>query len=273
MAKKYIKPNNAFILVVGDKAVAEKLTVFDADKTVAFYDTYGNDWVEPLKAAPEGVTAKTVMDNSIVAKYGIEKGKSLDKKLKKIKDITVKMKASIQGQTIDVTRYQKTPNKFVQSMTMQGMVVQKQSFNGTTGKISGMQGNKDIEGDDLEDLKLSSIMFADTKFDELGYKFELVGIEPIEGNDAYKIAVTKPNGDTETEWYSVESGLQVKSVSTQEDEQSGGTISIIVEFSDYKEVNGIQFAHTIKQSFGPQALDMEVLSIEMNTKLGDDVFE
>ena len=47
---------------------------------------------------------------------------------------------------------------------------------------------------------------------------------------------------------------------------------IVVEFSDYKEVNGIQYAHKLKQSFGPQSLDMEVLSIEVNTKLGDDVF-
>jgi predicted Zn-dependent peptidase len=273
MAKKYIKPNNAYILVVGDKSVAEKLNGFSADNEVEFYDNYGNDYVEALKVAPEGVTAKTVMDNAIKAKYGMPLGKGLNKKLKKIKDITVKMKASIQGQVIDVTRYQKMPNKFSQAMTMQGMVVQKQSFNGTAGKVSGMQGNKEIEGDELEELKISSIMFNDTKYEELGYKFELLGIEPINDKDAYKITVTKPSGKTETEWYSVETGLQVKSLSSQENEQAGGTILIVVEFSDYKEVNGIQYAHKLKQSFGPQALDMEVLSIEVNTKLGDDVFE
>ena len=273
MAKKYIKPDNAIILVVGDKAVADKLGVFSADKTVAFYDNYGNDWVEPLKSAPEGVTAQTVLDQALVAKYGMGKGKSLDKKLKKIKDITVKMKASIQGQTIDVTRYQKAPNKFVQAMSMQGTVVQKQSFDGTKGKISGMQGNKDIEGDELASLKISSIMFNDTKYEELGFKFELLGIEPVNDKDAYKIAVTKPNGDLETEWYNVETGFQVKSVSSQKNEQAGGDVLIVVEFSDYKEVNGIQYAHKIKQSFGPQSLDMEVLSIEFNTKLADDVFE
>jgi hypothetical protein len=153
------------------------------------------------------------------------------------------------------------------------MVVQKQSFNGTAGKVSGMQGNKEIEGDELEELKISSILFNDTKYEELGYKFELLGIEPINNKDAYKITVTKPSGKTETEWYSVETGLQVKSLSSQENEQAGGTILIVVEFSDYKEVNGIQYAHKLKQSFGPQALDMEVLSIEVNTKLGDDVVE
>ena len=46
MAKKYITPNNAIILVVGDKAtVSEKLAKFSPTKEVNFYDTYGNDSV------------------------------------------------------------------------------------------------------------------------------------------------------------------------------------------------------------------------------------
>jgi zinc protease len=273
MAAKYIKYENALILIVGDKAVADKAAPFATSKKVDFYDNEGNDWVEPLKDAPEGVTAKTVIDNAVKAVYGLPKGKALDKKLKKIKDLTVKMNASIQGQTISVTRYQKAPNKFANTMAMGTMVVQKQTFNGTTGKVSGMQGNKDVEGDDLADLKLSSTMFLDTKYDEFGYKFELLGVEPIEEKDAYKLMVTKPNGNTETEWYDVASGLQVKSLSIQENEQAGGTLTITVTYADYKEVNGVKYAHKIKQSFGPQTLDMEVTSIEANTKIGDDIFE
>lgn len=273
MAKKYIQPENAFILVVGDKAISETLSGFSDDKTVEYYDSYGNDWIEPLKDAPEGITAQIIMDKAISAKYGLEKGKKLDKKLKKIIDVTVKMKASIQGQELEVTRYQKAPNKFSQAITTQGMVIQKQSFNGSKGKETTMQGSKDIEGEELEDLKLSSTLFLDTKYDEFGYKFELLGIEPVNDQDAYKIVITKPNGDVETEWYSVETGLEVKSMSFQENKQSGQEILIVAEFSDYKEVNGIQYAHKIKQSFGPQTLDMEVTSIEVNTKLGDEVFE
>ena len=52
-----------------------------------------------------------------------------------------------------------------------------------------------------------------------------------------------------------------------------GSMVITSTFSDYKEVNGIKFAHKIAQNFGPQALDMEVLSIEFNTKVSDDTFE
>ncbi|PCJ27390.1 MAG: peptidase M16 [Flavobacteriales bacterium] len=280
MAKKYIKPENAYILVVGDKEVADKLKGFAASKEVDFYDTYGSDWVEPLRAAPEGMTAENVLDKFIEAKYGEgvplgkKFGKKLKKKLKKIKDITVKMNASIQGQTISVTRYNKAPNKFAMSMTMGSMVIQKQTFDGTKGKVSGMQGNKDVEGEELEELKESSVMFGDVNYAVSGSKFTLLGVEPVGGKDAYKIEVIKKNGNKETEWYDVASNLQVKAMQVKNGgEEGANAITIISLFSDYKVVNGINYAHKIKQSFGPQTLDMEVTSVEQNTKLGDEIFE
>jgi predicted Zn-dependent peptidase len=271
MAEKYIKPDNAHIIIVGDKSVAENVAKFSAGEKVDFYDTYGNDYVEALKPAGEGVTAQTVLDKAILAKYGMPKGKALDKKLGKIKDLTVKMNASVQGQSISITRYQKAPNKFAMVMAMGTMVVQKQTFNGTEAKVSGMQGNKTLEGDELEEMKLSSVMFDDVK--DTKHTFTLLGIEPIDGKDAYKMEKVAPTGSKETEWYDVESGLPVKAMQVKESEEMEGSMVITSTFSDYKEVNGIKFAHKIAQNFGPQALDMEVLSIEFNTKVSDDTFE
>jgi len=273
VAEKYIKPDNAYIVVVGDKSVAKTLAPFSADGKVNFYDNFGNDYVEALKPAPAGVTAQTILDNAVKAKYGMATGKALDKKLSKIKDITIKMNASIQGQTIGVTRYQKAPNKFAMVMAMGTMVLQKQTFDGTVGKVSGMQGNKTMEGAELEDMKASSAMFADLNMEKAGYKHTLLGIEPLEGKEAYKLEKVSPSGEKETVWYDVASGLQVKTMSVKTNEQMGGEFSVIGLYSDYKEINGIKFAHKIVQSFGPQALDMEVTSVEINTKLGDDIFQ
>ncbi|PJA07939.1 MAG: peptidase M16 [Flavobacteriales bacterium CG_4_10_14_0_2_um_filter_32_8] len=275
MAKKYITPNNAIILVVGDKAaVSEKLTKFSLTKEVNFYDTYGNDYVEALKPAPAGMTAEMVLEKFVESKYGLKRGKELDKKLSKIKDVTVKMTASIQGQSINVTRYQKAPNKFAMTITMGTMVVQKQSFNGTIGKESGMQGTKNMEGDELADMKTSSVLHGDVNFDKDGSKYNLLGVESLDGKDAYKIEITKANGNKESEWYDVATNLQVKAMQVKDaGEEAGGAITIVSTFADYKVVNGINYAHRIVQSFGPQTLDMVVGSIEVNTKLGDDIFE
>jgi len=277
VAAKYIHPEKALILIVGDKSIAEKTAQFSAENKVHYYDNQGAVAVDKIKAAPEGVTAESVLKHSITSVYLVPEGKKqakkLAKKLKKIKDYTITMDATIQGQKLTMTRQQKAPNKFLSSLSMGAMAIQKQTFDGTKGKISGMQGNKDVEGEDLEDLKISSILFNDTKYKELGYKHELLGMEPVDGKDTYKMAVTKPSGKTETEWYDVASGFLIKSLSIEEGQEEGESITVISEFGDYKAVGGIMFPHTIKQSFGPQALDMKVTSIEVNSGLSDDIFK
>ena len=46
MAKKYIRAENANIIVVGSKDdVADKLNQFDADGKLDYYDAYGNKLV------------------------------------------------------------------------------------------------------------------------------------------------------------------------------------------------------------------------------------
>lgn len=156
-------------------------------------------------------------------------------------------------------------------MSMGTMMINKQTFNGTTGKISGMQGERNIEGKDLEELKVSAIMHADTKYDELGMKFNLLGMETLASGDAYKLEMVSSNGSKETQWYDVASGHQVKSLVTKKNEM--GVLNMESNFSNFKEVNGIVYPHTIVQSFGPQKIEMNVVSIDINTKLGDDLFE
>ncbi|MBL1281428.1 MAG: insulinase family protein [Fluviicola sp.] len=271
VAQKYIHPEKALILIVGDKEIAPKTALFSAENKVYYYNNQGNPAKDKIKAAAEGVTAESVIEKFVTATYLMAPGKKLNKKLSKIKDVTTKLDASIQGQVLTMVRYQKAPNLFASVMSMGPMTIQKETFNGTVGKKSGMQGDKDITGSDLEELKASSTIFADTKLKELGYTFELKGVEPIEGKDAHKILVTKPGGATETEWYDVASGFKVKTLSIET--QGEESFSVITYISDYKEVNGIVLPHSIKVSFGPQSLDMKVTSIEMNQKLSDDLFE
>ena len=138
-----------------------------------------------------------------------------------------------------------------------------------------MQGSSTMEGEELEEMKISSKMHGDVDYASSGKTYKLLGIEPVEGKDCYKIEVTDKNGDKSSQWYDVASNLQVKSMQVREmdEEQGGGSMTIVSTFSDYKEVSGVKYAHKISQSFGPQALDMEVTSIEVNSKLGDDVFQ
>ncbi len=74
MAKKYIKPDQAHILVVGNKDdVADRLKQFSPDGKVNFYDAYGNPVKTNNAELPTGMTAEKVIEDYVNAIGGTAK--------------------------------------------------------------------------------------------------------------------------------------------------------------------------------------------------------
>jgi len=161
---------------------------------------------------------------------------------------------------------------YKQVMSMGGQVMQAQTFDGEKGKSLAMGTSKMMEGAELEKMKYQAIMNVETQYEKLGYKFDLKGIEAIDGSDAYKIKATLPDGSTTTEYYNVESGLKVREVSTQ-DAGPMGSVTVTMNYSDYKEVDGIMLPHTMKQSMGPQSFSIKLEEYKANTSISDDEFK
>lgn len=272
VAEKYVRPNNAWIVVVGNKDVAEKLNRFAGSGQVEYYDINGNvkDMKEPV-ALPEGLTADKVMEDYLFAVTGETTMKGVTKKYKKVKDITVVMEMEMQGMKIEMVSKQKAPNMSLTEINMMGNTVQKQVFDGAKGGSSGMQGKQELKGDDLEAAKYSSVMNKEIRYKELGYKLELEGVEEINGKDAFKVAITDPMGDVEYNYFDTESHLKVYTMSTQEG-PDGESFSVTTELSDYKEVDGFKYAFKRLRTMGEQVLDLTVKEVKVNTKLKADEF-
>lgn len=272
VAKQYIQPKNTYVVVVGNKEIAETLAKFDADGEVTYYDIYGNEGgLVEMKPAPEGVTAQNVLDKYVMAFTETSDMKSAGKKLKKLKDITTKATSEIQGFQIELNTYQKAPNKYAMNVVAMGNIVQKQKFNGTVGKSVSPQGSVTMEGEELEQMKMQATMNAESKLAELGYTVELLGIEEVEGNDAYVLKMSKGD-DSSQAYYDVATGLKVKTVTVGKNPQTGEAVTSVATNKDYKSVDGYKFAFT-RDITGVQPLTLTVKSIEINTKLGDDLFE
>jgi hypothetical protein len=71
----------------------------------------------------------------------------------------------------------------------------------------------------------------------------------------------------------MKTGFKVMSVKTKNVPQAGGEITVNSYFSEYKEVKGIKFPHQLSQSMGKQDLKWKVTSVELNTKLKDEIFK
>ncbi len=151
------------------------------------------------------------------------------------------------------------------------MIVQKMTYDGSKGSQSGMQGKKEITGDELKELKVEAINVHEMYYEKLGFKLTVKGIEAINGSDAYIVEVNTPAGKKSTEWYDIATGLKVRSNQTTVSEQ--GSVTQTVDYIDYKEVDGIKYPTFIIITGGPLPLKLELTSVETNKGIEDSIFK
>ncbi|MFA3783985.1 M16 family metallopeptidase [Melioribacteraceae bacterium 4301-Me] len=264
VAKKYIKPNNCNIIVVGNgEEIVDGLKKFSLSGKVDYYDIYGNKYDPSLNKIPEGVTAQSILNKYIEAIGGKDN-------LLKIKDKTTKLSGSIQGMNLTLTMYQKLPNKLYQVLDA-GVFKQETIFNGKKGKVVGMGQTIEMTPQQIEKMKAESSMHWYLDIDSLGVKMELSGMENINGKNAYKVTFTTADGSKIVRYFDTDTGFLIREVNTVDTPQ--GSFTQTLDFGDYREVQGVKYPFKLSQNLGPNTIDLTVSSIEVNTGLKDDLFE
>jgi outer membrane lipoprotein-sorting protein len=105
-----------------------------------------------------------------------------------------------------------------------------------------------------------------------GHQVELVGMEDLEGTEAYHLEVTLDSGDVRSFYLDAESYLLIRLEAKTEIQ--GTEMEVETIFSDYREVGDLVMAHSIesrpKGAPAGQILTME--SIELNIEVDEDFF-
>jgi outer membrane lipoprotein-sorting protein len=140
-----------------------------------------------------------------------------------------------------VVQENKRPNRVREEFSLQGMTGIN-AYDGKDGwKIQPWEGKRDPES--LGEEETHSIL-DDADFDgplvnyqAKGNKVEYQGIEQIEGSDAYKLKVTRPNGDVIFYYLDTEYYLPIR-IDTQW-QIRGAPVENEISLGDYKQVNGV----------------------------------
>jgi len=261
MAQTYFTAKNCNIVVVGNEEVLERLKQFDADGKIEMLDAFGNPVKEMKKAS---ISKEQLMDQYILAVTKTTSKKAAAKKLKKIKSVEKKTELSLAQIPFPLssTDLWVAPNLEGQKMEGQGMVFQKSYFDGKTGGSSSMQtGKKELTTEEITAKNKSFGLFPELNYATSGMTYELVGIESLEKGDAYVVKLN--DGSAETyDYFDVKTYMKVKSTSIRKEGEE--SVEISSEYSDYKEVNGILFAHKVSISMGEAAFNGTVKSIVVN---------
>jgi outer membrane lipoprotein-sorting protein len=170
----------------------------------------------------------------------------------------------------------KRPDKLRLEFTMQGMTG-IQAYDGETGwsimPFMGKTEPEEMAEDQVKQLKnQAEFEGVLVNYKEKGHTVELVGSEEVDGTPAYKLKVTRADGDIDYLYLDQEYYVEFKSELKREVQGNEMTITTVI--GDYKEVDGLLFAHSMEMSFNGvetrQVLTIE--SIELGVDLPDDRF-
>lgn len=262
-AKKFIRPENAHIIVVGKGSeVADKLAKFGE---VKYFDIYGEPFV-PTKASalPAGLTAEKVIASYIDALGGA-------KKIQEVKAVKTTMKGTVQGMEITMVSTKKAPGKMLLETVVMGSVMQKQVTDGKEFAMVAQGQNIPLDAGMKEEGMIESFIVPEIQLAAMNVKTTLKGVETLDGKEAYVIEYQLPSGGKSTHYFDKASGLKVQSVKEVKTQQ--GTNAVPTKYDNYKEVNGVKFPHTTSVSMGPMNLKFEVSAIEVNPTIDDAIFK
>lgn len=263
VAKKYLLPSNAHIVIVGNKdEVADDLKKFSADGKINYFDAFGNP-VADVSPIPEGVTSMSVIENYLTAMGGRELMASITSQ-------DMLMSSSMQGMPLEIRMAVKGSDKMLMTIKSGEMNLQSVVINGTKGKASGMMGAKD-----LTDEEVSTYLAEATIFEELNWSAEntkLIHIEEINGVEVYKMDITGKDGSVMSSFFDVKTGLKVSTIKTQDTPQ--GPMVTTSTYTDYmKSESGIMYPSSIIEDNAGQVMDLKVVKAQIGGKVSDSIFK
>ena len=263
---KYIKPDNARVLIVGKGSVIipklERLGY-----KVSYLDRYGNVIEKPkiTREVPKGVVASEIISRyirEIGGKKAIEGVETIRKK--------EEMSMSSISEKMEVLTVKSRPNKVKKEVKYKNKVVSKVVFDGKVGHEVTSQGKKELT--DIERRIYSLGMFRQSMYiDIMRYNLKVVHIEYLGSNESYKVEVEAAKDCRWFEYYDLKSGLLLKS----EIPIKNGDKTLMRKFvySDYKEVGDVKLPYQLELVDGSQTMSFRTVKMDINEVVNDKEFK
>src|SRR5699024_7426136 len=180
-----------------------------------------------------------------------------------IKTVITNASAEVQGMKLEGKIILTSKNQSSTVMTMMGMEVNKQVFDGEKGYVSAQGQRQDFGEDEIEANKLNSYPIPELYLDNP----KLIGAEMVNGKPAYVLEVSEGN-----KWYyDQENGLKVKTEITAE--VQGQQFTQSTYFSNYKEIEGIKMPYTTTLDIAGQEIELNVSEYKINEEIDEEIFK
>jgi len=260
----------------------------------------------PIKPAPSNISAAQIVEKHVAARGGLQAWRALqtlsvtgkmdagsgdsavrsDRIARLGVGATVKHapaagvtpdKAGAKQVQLPFTLEMKRPRKSRLELEFAGKTA-VQVFDGTSGwKVRPFLNRNDAEPFTADELK-SEADRADmdgplVDYAAKGTKVVIVGVEPVDGHDAYKLKLTTKDGKVQSIWIDTQSFLDVKVQGTPR-RFDGRMRDVFVVQRDFKNVNGLNIPYDYETMVDGVAGSHKTIfeSVKVNTSLDDTRF-
>jgi hypothetical protein len=219
------------------------------------------------------VTADELAAKNVEAKGGIDK-------LHAIQSLRLSGRMRIQADTIELgyVALVERPGSIRYEASLQGLT-QVQAYDGTQAwQINPFQGRKDPEklsADDAKGLGEDAVDFTGALVDykSKNYQLDYLGTEDVDGTEAFKLRVTRPNGDITTVYLDPDHWLEIRIVNRRI--EHGVPIETVTDFGDYEKVAGVYlpFVQESGQKGSSDRQKVQFQTAEANVGPAKDTFQ
>jgi hypothetical protein len=190
-------------------------------------------------AAPAafGYTAAELAAKNLEARGGADR-------LNAIQSLRLSGKLLVNGDTLELgyVTVVRRPSSIRYDAQLQGLT-QVQAYDGSQAwQINPFQGRKDPEKLSADDAKGMSEDAADflgplIDYQAKGYTLDYLGTEDIDGTEAHKLRITRPNGDVTYVYLDPDHFLEIRVVNRRI--EHGVPNETITDYGDYEKVDGV----------------------------------
>jgi hypothetical protein len=214
-----------------------------------------------ILAAPAALayTADELAQKNVEAKGGIEKLHAID-------SLRFAGKLLVNGDTLQLEYIAliKRPQSVRYEAQLQGLT-QVQAYDGSQAwQINPFQGRKDPEklsADDAKAMGEDALDFTGVLVDykAKGYTLDYLGTEDVDGTDAFKVRVTRKNGDITYVYLDPDYFLEIRTINRRI--EHGVPKETVTDYGDYEKVEGAYFSFA-QVSYRKGSADREKLQFD-----------
>ena len=253
-----------YIIVVGKADdIYESLKKFGE---VVFLDNYANEMKYVSRAVPEGISDRDILNNYLNV---IDQQKLLEK----IEDIVIEAEIDFNGQKMEFKKMWSAEGLYKEVFSIQQTPLAERRYDGESVMIIQQGIKQDVTLEQEEEViflskhAISELVLLNNYDD---YTFEIEPIIMIDGNEAYGLKTISPLGKENITYYDKKTGLKIQQTSYDKI-SNGQVVPNVIEYGDYKLVDGILFPFSIK--IKNQGLNFKVVNIDLNSGLAKSHFK